>query len=396
MNILYIHRTQGRGVEAVHILGMVDAFERLGHNVTIISPVGVKNVSVSNEDINKARSTTSSTRAIKWVVKNCPEVIFELAELFLNLVTYLKIIRVAKAKRIDFIYERYALNTFAGTLVAKKMKIPIVIEVNDATFIERVRKLAMKGIASRIENWVFRQVDHLATISTYFKELIAKTGISSSKISVLPNAVGEEELNRAVNPVSMKEERGIKDEIVIGYVGAFVFWHRVDMLLEAFANNLKENQRIKLLMVGDGVTFKQSSDYVKNTGIQSNVIFTGRVDHADVFNHIAAMDICVMPDSNDYGSPVKLFEYMAMGKAVIAPKLGPIEDVIKDRENGILFKKSEVTDLARAIKLLVDDKNLRSIIGERARQAVLQNHTWTKNAEKVLSFIKVDTKNENI
>ena len=103
-----------------------------------------------------------------------------------------------------------------------------------------------------------------------------------------------------------------------------------------------------------------------------------------------------MPDSNDYGSPVKLFEYMAMGKAVVAPSVGPIEDVIKDGENGILFKKSEVGELAKAIKLLVDDEILRSRVGEKARQSVCQNHTWTKNAEKILSYMRKGAKDENI
>jgi glycosyltransferase involved in cell wall biosynthesis len=370
---------------------MVEAFGKLGHTITMVSPPGVKNVSVSDENTQNSRSGPAPTRIIKWIGKNCPEVLFEIAELLLNFMAYFKITYTVKDKEIDLIYERYALNTFAGTLAAKKLKIPIVIEVNDATFIERVRKLAMKGIASRIENWVFGNASLIVTISTCFKDLIAKTGIPENKISVLPNAVGEEALNTTLDPASIKSRLGIRNEIVIGYVGAFVFWHRVDMLLEAFKQNLKENRRIKLLMVGDGVTFKQSSDFIINNGIQANVVLTGRVNHADVFNHIAAMDICVMPDSNDYGSPVKLFEYMAMGKAVVAPKLGPIEDVIKDRENGILFKKSEVGELAKAIKLLIDDKILRLRVGERARQSVRQNHTWTKNAQKVLSSIRAGT-----
>jgi glycosyltransferase involved in cell wall biosynthesis len=86
---------------------------------------------------------------------------------------------------------------------------------------------------------------------------------------------------------------------------------------------------------------------------------------------------------------------MDRGKYVVVPRLGPIEDVIKDRENGILFKKSEVGELAKAIKLLVDDEVLRSRVGEKARQSVRQNHTWTNNAEKILSSIRVSS-NENI
>lgn len=392
MNILYIHRTQSRGVEAVHILGMVNAFKEMGHNLTIISPPGIEVVSDNDKGATVLKPNSRFAEILKWLGKTLPEIVFELSEILLNFVMYFKIVRLVQRAKIGMIYERYALNTFAGTLVAKKYNIPIAIEVNDASFIERVRKLSMKRIAVRIENWVFINANLIATISGYFKDLIVKNNISAKKILVLPNAVSDGMINKAWGVEHLKEKLEINSCVTIGYVGAFVYWHRVDLLLGAFREICAKNRNIKLLLVGDGVTYVPSADFVKKNNLEVNVIMPGRVKHDEVFKYISIMDICVIPDSNDYGSPMKLFEYMAMGKAVVVPKLGPLQDVIRDRENGILFKKSDRQELKNALMLLIDDKKYRESVGKKARESIFENHTWTKNAQKVLSFIYAENK----
>jgi len=103
--------------------------------------------------------------------------------------------------------------------------------------------------------------------------------------------------------------------------------------------------------------------------------------------HVAAFDIAVMPDSNEYGSPMKIYEYMAMGKPVVAPRLGPLEDGIVDGETGILFPRRDAAALRAALEKLLRDDRLRAGMGARARDHVLAKHTWDRNAARILEVL---------
>lgn len=377
MTILYHHRTQGKGVEGVHIRGMAEAFRRLGHKVIVVSPPGVDPFMKSNDS--------------RWTAfaKTAPEIIFEISELLYNFWARRKMAGVIKNEGIDFIYERYALNTFAGLDISKKYNIPLILEVNDATGIERVRKLKVNWVARAIEKKVFNGAIAIVTISSYFKNIIAEMGIKNEKIHVIPNAVNEEIFrDEAAQADSVRNKYAMDGEKIVGYVGSFLQWHGVDLLLKSFKAAAFGPGRSRLLLVGEGLTLDDTRRLVNENGLADHVIFTGKVPHDEIPSYIQAMDICVIPDSNDYGSPMKLFEYMAMGKPVVAPKLLPMEDIIKSGENGILFKSGDTADLAVSLDLLLKDDSKRDFIGRAARNTVLDRHTWMKNAGKVIEIYK--------
>jgi glycosyltransferase involved in cell wall biosynthesis len=96
------------------------------------------------------------------------------------------------------------------------------------------------------------------------------------------------------------------------------------------------------------------------------------------------MDICVLPDSNAFGSPIALFEFMAMGNPCVVPDLGPMRDVIEDNVTGIVFPHGDYAALGSALLRLVEDPALRSQLGARARDTVFKHHTWTANARFVV------------
>jgi glycosyltransferase involved in cell wall biosynthesis len=126
----------------------------------------------------------------------------------------------------------------------------------------------------------------------------------------------------------------------------------------------------------------------KELGIGDRVTFTGKIAHAAVPEHVATMDIGVMPESNLFGSPMKIFEYMAMGVAPVGPRYVPLEEAIDDGENGLIFDPRSVDDLARCLRTLAGDAEYRRRLGRAAREQVLAKHLWVHNAQAVLDLIE--------
>ena len=162
MNILYHHRTQGKGVERVHIMGLVNGLRELGHQVEIIGPPWAEPESHLNESIEE----TSNNRKSNWNIlsKYLPEFLFELMEMAYNAYAYFNLSRHLRKRRVDAvdaIFERYALFMFAGVLVARTHGCPIILEINDAADIERVRTLKFKNIARGLEKTIFKKADAL-------------------------------------------------------------------------------------------------------------------------------------------------------------------------------------------------------------------------------------------
>lgn len=129
--------------------------------------------------------------------------------------------------------------------------------------------------------------------------------------------------------------------------------------------------------------------HIHDKGIFDNITFTGWVKHDLIPSYIAAMDITIIPNSNAYGSPMKLFEYMAMGKAVIMPRLGPIEDVATDGHNCVMFEPGDKESLKSALHDLIKDAGKRARIGHAALKTVQENHTWEKNARKIIEITEI-------
>jgi glycosyltransferase involved in cell wall biosynthesis len=391
MEILYHHRTQGRGAEGTHIGGIVRAFEALGHRVRIVSPPGItihQPGEIPATEARRKRPHPNWDRLWRHLSHRLPQVIFEIMESSYNLYAYFALRSAIQATRPDFIYDRYALFSVAPLLIARLYNIRLVLEVNDATIIQRSRPLRLKRLARFIERTVFHQAPIVLTVSGYFKQLIVDAyGVPCSKIFVIPNAVDPERFPGADHH-HFRTAMGLQDKSVIGVVGAFVPWHGIDFLIESVQHLLKGQKNLKVLLVGDGPALPQIDALVKRLGLQKLVECTGFVPSGDVPRYISCMDICLMPDSNEHGSPIKIFEYMAMGKPVVAPRYSPIEEIIEDGKTGILFKAHDKMGLCHAVQTLLNDGGLRNRLGAAAREYVLSHHSWDANAQRVLSILQ--------
>jgi len=381
MKILYNHRTRGKGVEGVHIRGIVGGLRGLGHKVILVSLPGA--------ECDKTVLESSFAKMWRIISHNAPEAIFELLEIAYNAISFIRLWNIIRKEKINFIYERYALFNFSGVTIAGIYKIPIILEINDISTLDRVRKLRMRWFAGWFEKRIFNSASALITISTYFKNHLIERGVPADKIWVLPNAVDPSVFNpKQADDYRIRKQYKFNGDVVVGFVGRFAHWHGIDFLISCIPDIISATKNVRFMFVGGGNEKARSSfmTHIHDKGIFDSITFTGWVKHDLIPAYIAAMDITIIPNSNAYGSPMKLFEYMAMGKAVIVPRLGPIEDVVIDGRNCVMFEPGDKESLKNALQGLIKDAGKRARIGHEALKTVQENYTWEKNAQKIIEI----------
>ena len=381
MKVLYHHRTQGRGAEGVHIREMVDALRQLRCEVEMVCPPGADPYQVAENDARGSSRVTLKRR----IVANVPQFVFELMEIGYNLWAHLRL-RSRIRPDVGFLYERYSFFCLAGVSLAKSRKIPALIEVNEISGIKRQRPQTMVGLCGWFESRVFRKADALIVVSQFLKDRLVERGVPDAKIHVLPNAVNPQHFDHSIDPVDIVTRHNLRGRTIIGFVGMFSHWDRLDLLLEVFRRVHREESDTHLLVIGEGVQRPALQDRAKRLGIESAVTFTGEVKRSEIPSYIAACDICSLSGSNPFGSPMTLFEFMIMAKPVVVPRYGPIERIVNNGENGYLFDPEDEEEYASQLVRLVRNKERRIALGERARQTILEHHLWRHNAKKVLEI----------
>lgn len=383
MHILYHHRTQGTGAEGVHIAYIVKGFRDLGYRVHVVCPSQTEPLETAGQNpYSKKRGFQS--RCLDWLSRKLPQFLFEILELGYNAVAYFKLKKVFEQHPIKFMYERYAFFNFIGAWLAKRYRVPLAIEVNEIAGPQRVRRQCLVGLAKRIEQYIFQRAKAIFVVSDFLKGDIAKLNVPTEKVFVMPNAVDPNHFSPRIFNSQLKKRFGISEEtVVFGFIGWFVSWHNLELLLAVFARVSRTNPKILLLLVGDGTLHDRLKSLVHDQGIADKVVFTGAISYQEIPQYIGLMDICVIPASNEYRSPIKLFEYMAMGKAVVAPRRQPIESIINDGQDGMLFTPDNGDSLREAFNRLLCEPRQRRLIGLNARTKVEQNHTWLNNAMRI-------------
>jgi glycosyltransferase involved in cell wall biosynthesis len=265
------------------------------------------------------------------------------------------------------------------------LRVPLIVEVNELAGDERVRPDPVLAWCARAADRVtMRLASRIVVVSPHLRRRIIALGVPAARVLVLPNAVSVGSLEAPVDGAAIRARHHASDAIVIGFVGWFVPWHRLDRLIEQFAALAAGKSRLRLMLVGEGTLRPDLTALAARLGISGRLIWTGSVPHANVPAHIAAMDICVVPHSNVYRSPIKLFEYMGRGRAVVAPRTEPIEAVVRHGDNGLLFDPGDAADLRAQLARLGNDPDLCDRLGQAARETVRARHTWLENARAVL------------
>lgn len=385
MNIIYHHRTQATGAEGVHISYIIKGLRDLGHSVDVVSPGGHEpGLTAGNNPYARKRSLRAW--ALDGLSRMLPQFLFELLEIAYNAVATRKLEALLKTKRIDFIYERYAFFLSAGVRLAQKHGIPIIVEVNEVAGHKRVRKQTFIGQARRREQYVFQNAQAIIVVSDFLRDEIAKLGVDRTKIQVIPNGVDETEFCPETVKAVDRRPWGLGERTVtVGFIGWFVGWHNLELLVDVFGELARERDAA-LVLIGDGVLKDNLLAIARERGVAEKLILPGAIPYRQIPAHIAALDICVIPGSNEFRSPIKLFEYMAMAKPVVAPRYQPIEAIVTSGEDGVLFTANDRASLQAALAGLMEDAALRARLGAAARRQILGGHTWLQNARRVIDL----------
>ncbi|MEQ1860615.1 MAG: glycosyltransferase family 4 protein [Chthoniobacteraceae bacterium] len=380
MRILYHFRTQGTGAEGVHIAGVANAFEQLGHEVQFISPTGTdpRRSGGENPFARKRRGLLGTLAA------HAPGFVFEMMEIAYNFVARRRIAARLAREKFDFIYERHAF--FLDAAASASRDLPLVIEVNELAGDERIRATPwLLPLARRADRHTFARASAIITVSPHLKRRIESLGVAAEKIRVIPNAVSDDFLNAPNRREEIRARLGLADATIVGFIGWFVDWHRLDRLIAEFAKVALADASLRLMLVGDGPLRDALTAQAAQLGIADRLVWPGPVPHGDVPAWLDAMDIAVVPHSNEFRSPIKLFEAMARARAVIAPRTEAIASIVSDGEDALLFDPESAAELGAR---LATPPTLRAQLGAAARTKIAAHHTWRRNAERVLAALR--------
>ncbi len=358
---------------------VVQGFRALGHEVHLLIMGGIEwEVSESLPDTNNhllKRTLKKVIPSILWeTLKD-----FQLIQFDKNAKNTLK--QKVKELQPDLIYERANIFQTSGVEIANEHNILHFYEFN-TPYVEFRKEYGLESLlTSRAHKTEEKQVTlskKIFPVSSALKEFYRKKyPLFDDKFFVIPNAINPQKIeNTTINTASTESD------FIIGFVGSVSPWHGVENLILAFSSFIKKFPDSKLLIVGDGESLEELKKLAEKQGITDKVIFTGNLSHEEVFPLIKKFNVAVMAKSNWFGSPVKIFEYGAMGIPVIAPNVGPVRDVMVHKIDGFLIDQT-VEDLIKALFEMKKNPEFAKRIGENFQKKILKEHTWIDNIKKI-------------
>jgi glycosyltransferase involved in cell wall biosynthesis len=378
MKILYHHRTGSADGQAVHIEELMTALSALGHEIVKVVPGGSEKQKFGDED--------GLVAALK---RYLPRAVYELMEFSYSLVAYRRLRKAYLEHRPDVLYERSNLFLFSGVWLKRRYKLPMLLEVNAPLFEERNRfdGIALKGFARWTEETAWREADFVLPVTDVLADHLRHAGVPEERIRVIPNGINQDRFLSDIDNRAVRQRLGLTDRLVLGFTGFVREWHGLNHVVELLAED-RGGRQLHLLVVGDGPARESLEAQARSLGVSGRVTFTGVIGRDDVAEYIAAFDVALQPAVTAYASPLKLFEYMALGRAIIAPDMRNIREVLSDGLDALLFNPDTEGGFREAIERVCGDDELRDSLGKAARAAITEKGlTWENNARKIESLV---------
>jgi glycosyltransferase involved in cell wall biosynthesis len=296
-------------------------------------------------------------------------------------------------KNFDLIHERFNAPAMGGALASRKLGIPYILEVNA----ELLEQRAFKGVPERgfrrllciyATRLALKTAARLICTSAVVKRSwTLKWGVDASKIFVLPCAADVEMFRRKYDSDLVRKQLGLAAGPVVMWVGGYYPWQDLDLLAESFSRVLDLRPDAKLVMVGDGETRAAFERKVAQRGVQESVVVVGAVPFRRIPELLSAADVAVSPSPSHLpgsgGTPMKLAEYMAAGKAIVATRLDQISALIEDQQTGLLVPPEDVDAFTEAVVTLLNNPLQRDRLGENARREAVEHYSWEQYAKRL-------------
>lgn len=377
MRILYHHRVASKDGQFTHIDEMVQALRQLGHQVELVGP-----------DVHQSDSGQGGSPG--WVgrlKKSLPGALYELAEACYSLVAYRRLMAAMRSFRPDVVYERYALYQPAGVWACKQLGIPLMLEVNapDAIARRKYDQLKLGWLADRFERYTFLGADRVFPVTQVLGDMLVAMGVRAERVRVIPNGINPKDFAALPDTDAAKARHGLAGRTVIGFIGFVREWDQLDRIV-AWISRRPPGDSASLLVVGDGPVRPALEAQAAALGVSHKLAFTGVVPRASVPAAAMAFDVALQTALVPYASPLCLFEYMAMGKAILAPDQPNHHEVLVNGVDCAMYDPADPGGIESKLDVLLGDAALRQRLGDQARLALRdRGYYWDSNARRAIA-----------
>ena len=299
---------------------------------------------------------------------------------------------LSAARGTDVVYQRHARFSLGGALLARLSGKPLFLEYNGS---ERFKgrywtATPLRNRLAACEDAALAAATRIFVVSEADRRSLLEGGVEPERIVLNPNGVDAARFGLG-GGAEIRGRHGIEaDCLVFGFAGTFGPWHGAPELARAFTDVAKSLPRAHLLLIGDGPELDITRSIVREAGLGARATVTGQIPPSEVAAYLDGCDVLVsphvpLPDGIEFfGSPTKLFEYMAAGKPIIASRLGQIGDVLEHGVTAWLVEPGDVAGLAEALFKLAEAPEIRRELGARARRQAVEDHGWQRNASRVV------------
>jgi glycosyltransferase involved in cell wall biosynthesis len=373
MKILYHHRIASKDGQYVHVEEIINAFIEQGHELTIVAP-----------SLNEQSDFGHDGGFVTRLKKRLPKALYELLEFSYSFWILIKLCVAIVRHKPDFIYERYNLLQPAGIWASKLFNIPLLLEVNAPLVQERktYSGLSLVKFAKWIEDYTWRQATHVLPVTNVLADHIRAAGVDEQRITVIHNGVKQSFIDKMLN----KAINTNPETITIGFTGFIHPWHGLDKAIQAIAQY--KHLPLKLVCVGDGDILNELKALAASLGVANKIEFKGLVTRDKVLDYVEQFDIALQPDVTAYASPLKMFEYMAVGSVIIAPNSANILEILTE-ETALFFEKGNQQDFINKLHYAIENIEKLTPMRLAVKQRIIeQQFIWQANSQRIVNIAR--------
>lgn len=382
MKLLYHHRTASRDGQEVHIRELIAALRGAGCEVEVVAPGGDDS---SEHAMGGSRGLLGTLRTL------LPDAFMPLAKWAYARLFTQRLIAAGRAFAPDALYERHALDNEVGRAAASRLGIPLLLEVNAPLAREEFETGRIPTLEPmlRREMTVVRSADAVLAVTRVLADILCADGVERDRIHVLHNGASASALD-APRDRSLRNRLAPDDRTVLGFVGFPRPWHGLDRVVRFLARSTGARLRTsEMWIAGEGPAVEPLLSLARELGVENRVRCLGVLGRDQIVPFLDAIDVALQPAATRYASPLKLFEYLARGVAVLAPRQPNIEEIVRDGSSAILCDPSDDADFERALERLVTDPQVRERIGRGGRARIDEGgFTWASNARRVIEIAR--------